>query len=124
MTISAPNLTDPALIADPFGGYGRLREEAPVLLGASFDGSPAWYVTRQEDVRTALSDHRFVMDPDIARGTGSGNPRAATPVRRSSSSSASRPSSRPTSPTPSSTSTASTTRGCASWCPARSRCAG
>ena len=82
MTTSAPNLTDPALIADPFGGYGRLREEAPVLLGASFDGSPAWYVTRQEDVRTALSDHRFVMDPDIARGTGSGNPRAATPVRQ------------------------------------------
>lgn len=74
---TAPNLMDPALIADPFGGYGRLREEAPVLLGASFDGSPAWYVTRQEDVRSALSDHRFVTDPVVARGAGSGNPRSA-----------------------------------------------
>ncbi len=74
---TAPNLMDPALIADPFGGYGRLREEAPVLLGASFDGSPAWYVTRQEDVRSALSDHRFVTDPVVARGPGSGNPRSA-----------------------------------------------
>ena len=74
---TAPSLTDPALIADPFGGYGRLREEAPVLRGTAFDGSPAWYVTRQEDVRSALSDHRFVMDPDVARGAGSGNPRAA-----------------------------------------------
>lgn len=77
MTTTAPNLMDPALIADPFGGYGRLREEAPVLLGASYDGSPAWYVTRQEDVRVALSDHRFVTDPAVARGTDDANPRTA-----------------------------------------------
>jgi cytochrome P450 len=77
MTTTAPNLMDPALIADPNGGYGRLREEAPVLHGVSFDGSPAWYVTRQEDVRTALADHRFVTDPAAARGADRGNPRDA-----------------------------------------------
>ncbi|HZG89392.1 MAG TPA: cytochrome P450 [Pseudonocardia sp.] len=58
-----PNALDPDLIADPYAGYGALREEAPVLRGAAVDGSPAWYVTRQEDVRTVLSDPRFVNDP-------------------------------------------------------------
>ncbi len=55
-----PNLMDPDLITDPYGGYGRLREEAPVLRGRAMDGSPAWYVTRQEAVRTVLGDRRFV----------------------------------------------------------------
>jgi cytochrome P450 len=55
-----PDVMDPALIADPYGGYGRLREEEPVLRGRAADGSAAWYVTRQEDVRTVLGDHRFV----------------------------------------------------------------
>src|ERR1700754_2167734 len=55
-----PDIMDPALIVDPYGGYGRLREEGPVLLGRTPDGSPAWYVTRQEDVRTVLGDPRFV----------------------------------------------------------------
>ncbi|MGH4008417.1 MAG: cytochrome P450 family protein [Pseudonocardiaceae bacterium] len=55
-----PNLMDPDLITDPYGGYGRLREKAPVLRGRMGDGSPAWYVTRQQDVRTVLGDRRFV----------------------------------------------------------------
>ncbi|MGI9000187.1 MAG: cytochrome P450 family protein [Pseudonocardia sp.] len=55
-----PDLMDPELVADPRGGYGRLREQAPVLRGRAMDGSPAWYVTRQQDVRTVLGDHRFV----------------------------------------------------------------
>lgn len=55
-----PNLMDPALIADPYGGYGRLREQGPVLRGLTAVGGPAWYVTRQEDVRTVLGDPRFV----------------------------------------------------------------
>lgn len=59
---TGPNLMDPALIADPYAGYNRLREEGPVLLGTRMDGGPAWYVTRQEDVRTVLSDTRFVND--------------------------------------------------------------
>ena len=71
---TAPNVMDPGLIADPFGGYGRLREEAPVLRGVAMDGSPAWYVTRQDDVRDLLADHRFVTNPTTA---GAADPRAA-----------------------------------------------
>ncbi|WP_345602821.1 cytochrome P450 family protein [Pseudonocardia adelaidensis] len=55
-----PNIMDPGLIADPAGGYGQLRERAPVVRGTAPDGSPAWFVTRQADVRTVLSDPRFV----------------------------------------------------------------
>ena len=55
-----PDIMDPALIADPVGGYGRLREQAPVVRGRTPDGTPAWFVTRQADVRTVLSDPRFV----------------------------------------------------------------
>jgi cytochrome P450 len=55
-----PNIMDPGLIADPAGGYGQLREQAPVVRGKAPDGSPAWFVTRQADVRTVLSDPRFV----------------------------------------------------------------
>ena len=32
-----PNVLDPDLMADPYTGFGKLREEAPVLLG---DGIP------------------------------------------------------------------------------------
>jgi cytochrome P450 len=74
---AAPNLMDAALIADPYGGYGRLREEAPVLRGVAMDGSPAWYVTRQDDVRDLLADHRFVTNPATA---GAADPRHAARV--------------------------------------------
>jgi cytochrome P450 len=71
MTASVePNIMDPELIADPFGGYGRLREEAPVVRGRTADGSPAWYVTRQEDVRTVLGDPRFVNNAASVPGVG------------------------------------------------------
>jgi cytochrome P450 len=55
-----PDIMDPGLIADPVGGYGQLREQAPVLRGRTPDGTAAWFVTRQADVRTVLSDPRFV----------------------------------------------------------------
>jgi cytochrome P450 len=58
----------PELVADPYAGYGRLREEAPVLRGRFIDGSPAWYVTRQADVRTVLADPRFVNDATSVSG--------------------------------------------------------
>jgi cytochrome P450 len=57
---ATPDIMDPGLIADPVGGYGRLREQAPVVRGRAPDGTPAWFVTRQADVRTVLSDPRFV----------------------------------------------------------------
>jgi cytochrome P450 len=55
-----PDLLDPQLIADPRGGYARMRDTAPVQLGRMFDGSPAWYVTGAAEVRTVLGDPRFV----------------------------------------------------------------
>ena len=58
----------PELVADPYAGYGRLREEAPVLRGRFVDGSPAWFVTRQADVRTVLADPRFVNDATSVSG--------------------------------------------------------
>jgi cytochrome P450 len=55
-----PDVMDPALMADPAAGYGRIREEGPVVLGRGPDGRPCWFVTRQADVRTVLGDPRFV----------------------------------------------------------------
>jgi cytochrome P450 len=57
---AVPDMMDPALIADPVGGYGRIREEAPAVRGRAPDGSACWFVTRQADVRTVLGDPCFV----------------------------------------------------------------
>ncbi|MFB6535521.1 cytochrome P450 [Streptomyces noursei] len=66
---SGPNIMDPALIADPYGGFDRLREEAPLVLGRSADSTPTWYATRYDDVRAVLADPRFVVDPELTPGT-------------------------------------------------------
>ncbi len=58
----------PELIGDPYGGYGRLRERAPVLRGRYVDGSATWFVTRQADVRTVLADPRFANDVSSVPG--------------------------------------------------------
>lgn len=59
-TTKVPDLTDPELIADPYAGFDRVREQAPVVRGRFLDGSDVWYVTRAEDVRAVLGDPRFV----------------------------------------------------------------
>ncbi|MFG2529236.1 cytochrome P450 [Streptomyces sp. NPDC048516] len=58
-----PNVMDPALINDPFAGYGALREQGPVVRGRFMDDSPVWLVTRFEEVRQVLRDQRFVNNP-------------------------------------------------------------
>ncbi|MFJ6788805.1 cytochrome P450 family protein [Streptomyces angustmyceticus] len=58
-----PNVMEPELIADPFTGYGALREQGPVLRGRFMDDSPVWLVTRFEEVRQVLRDQRFVNNP-------------------------------------------------------------
>ncbi|MET7451503.1 cytochrome P450 [Streptomyces sp. NPDC005574] len=50
------------LFRDPYGVYGRLREEGPVHRITGTDGLPAWLVTRYEDVRQALADPRLCLD--------------------------------------------------------------
>ena len=66
---TGPNILDPALIADPRGGFNLVREEVPVVLGQSADGTAAWYVTRHDDVRAVLGDPRFVTSPVSVAGT-------------------------------------------------------
>lgn len=69
--MTAPALSDPALTADSWAAFGRLREEAPVLrssFGMGMD-APIWLVTRYADVRAVLGDPRFVNDPRNAPGT-------------------------------------------------------
>ncbi|GAB7032010.1 cytochrome P450 [Streptomyces sp. NPDC021749] len=58
-----PHVMDPALISDPYGGYGGLREHGPVVRGRFMDDSPVWFVTRFEEVRQILRDPRFVNNP-------------------------------------------------------------
>ncbi|MGX2997858.1 cytochrome P450 family protein [Streptomyces sp. JNUCC 64] len=50
------------LLDDPFAGYAELRATAPVHRITGPDGTPAWLVTRYEDVRTGLADPRLSLD--------------------------------------------------------------
>lgn len=60
-----PSLTEPALLTDPAAVWTAWRGEP--LLGTALDGSPAWYVTRAEDVRAVLGDPRFRTSPPDGR---------------------------------------------------------
>ncbi|AZS87911.1 cytochrome P450 [Streptomyces griseoviridis] len=55
---------DPAdgLLDHPHDVYPRLRESAPVHRITGPDGTPAWLVTRYDDVRAALADPRLSLD--------------------------------------------------------------
>ena len=44
---------------EPPEEYALLREEEPIVQVTLPSGEPAWLVTRYEDVRTVLADHRF-----------------------------------------------------------------
>ncbi|WP_328428468.1 cytochrome P450 family protein [Streptomyces sp. NBC_00443] len=50
------------LLGHPYDVYRRLRDTAPVHRIAGPDGSPAWLVTRYDDVREALADPRLSLD--------------------------------------------------------------
>lgn len=61
--ISAPNMTDPAIHADPYPLYRTLRDEYPVLRGPL----GAWLISRYEDCEFLLRDRR--MGKDFANST-------------------------------------------------------
>ncbi|WP_051967299.1 cytochrome P450 family protein [Kitasatospora mediocidica] len=63
-------LFDPALLADPHGGYAALRRAGPVHRTSTPDGAPVWLVTRYQDVRAALADPRLSLDKRTAGGSG------------------------------------------------------
>ncbi|MFJ9416585.1 cytochrome P450 [Streptomyces sp. NPDC101227] len=68
------NVMDPALVIDPFKGYGELREQGPVVRGRFLDDSPVWFITRFDDVREVLRDQRFVNNRSSALGGVDDNP--------------------------------------------------
>ncbi|MGW5449883.1 cytochrome P450 family protein [Streptomyces asiaticus] len=63
-------LLGPELTADPYAGYARMREQAPVVSGTLLGGPPMWMVTRYDDVRRVLSDPCFVANPASVPGGG------------------------------------------------------
>ncbi|MFE6689109.1 cytochrome P450 [Streptomyces sp. NPDC057743] len=71
-----PNVMEPALLTDPFTGYGELREQGPVVRGRFVDDTPVWFITRFDEARAVLRDHRFANSPAFAQDAGDGgNPR-------------------------------------------------
>jgi cytochrome P450 len=56
------SLLDPEFTDDPVGAYARLRERAPLVPIGFPGGPPVWLITRNEDVSSAMSDPRLVVD--------------------------------------------------------------
>jgi hypothetical protein len=69
MPMTATDLMSPEMLANPYTGYGRLREQAPVLQGTFLGRTPVWVVTRYADVRAVLGDpEAFANDPASVPG--------------------------------------------------------
>src|SRR3569623_3458964 len=64
-------LLDPAVHADPFPFYMRLREEAPVAWDPFMH---TWVVTRYEDVHFVLKEFSADRTPDVAKMEALGLP--------------------------------------------------
>lgn len=54
------DLTDPAVITDPFTAYNRAREAGPVAR-LNVPGMPMWALTGHDDARAMLTDPRFAI---------------------------------------------------------------
>jgi len=67
-TSHKPPLTTHEVMADPYGGFARLREETRIARGM-WDGGPAWFITRYEDANAVLQDRRFATNSKSAGGT-------------------------------------------------------
>jgi hypothetical protein len=57
------DMADEELMRDPFDGYSRIREHAPLVRAVMPGVEPVWLATRYDDVKKVLSDPRFVVDP-------------------------------------------------------------
>lgn len=56
-------ITDPAVIADPFAAYGRLLDHPGLGRAVLWPGAePIWVAVRYADCQQVLSDQRFVLD--------------------------------------------------------------
>ncbi|MCZ4512903.1 cytochrome P450 [Streptomyces sp. ActVer] len=56
------DLLNDGLLTHPYAVYDRLRDTAPVHRVTGPDGSPAWLVTRYDDVREALANPLLSLD--------------------------------------------------------------
>ncbi|TDB85588.1 cytochrome P450, partial [Micromonospora fluostatini] len=54
-------LTDPAVLSDPFTAYRRARERSPVVRLVTPGFGAMWAVTRHAPARTLLTDPRFEL---------------------------------------------------------------
>lgn len=70
-----PRLLDPGLLADPAGGFGRMREQGSVVRAWLTDRQPVWVITRYADVCAGLRDPRFVSNPASVPGHTGEDPR-------------------------------------------------
>jgi cytochrome P450 len=75
-TIDGLPLFDGSFWEDPYPAFDALRDAEPVRV-VEMSGSPTWFLTRYEDVRSALNDQRFSKD---WRWTLPEEQRAATPA--------------------------------------------
>ncbi|MFJ2264623.1 cytochrome P450 [Streptomyces sp. NPDC087844] len=62
-----PLLSAYELMEDPYGGFGRVREETAVARGL-WNGSPTWFITRYDDVSAVLMDRRFATNSQSLPG--------------------------------------------------------
>ncbi|MEX0791341.1 MAG: cytochrome P450, partial [Actinomycetota bacterium] len=57
------NLTDPAVLSDPFAAYGQVRETAAVAQIVATGMGPMWVLLRYREARAMLADPRFELNP-------------------------------------------------------------
>ena len=72
--VDSDSLFDPAVIADPYPFFARLREQDPVHWNAPFQ---LWVITRYEDVVWMIRNHELFL------GSHPQRPPAAAPADRS-----------------------------------------
>lgn len=63
------DFTDPAISADPFTFYGRIREQGRLVRGDIPGMDPLWVATGYEQVKTVMNDPRFVNDVSSVPGS-------------------------------------------------------
>ncbi|GAB3588506.1 cytochrome P450 [Amycolatopsis endophytica] len=56
------DLSDPAVLRDPFTAYGRARERGPLARLVTPGFGAMWAVTRYEDAKAVLTDPRFELN--------------------------------------------------------------
>jgi cytochrome P450 len=56
------DMGDRQLMLDPYGGYSRIREQAPLVRAVMPGVDPVWLATRYDDIKKVLSDPRFVVN--------------------------------------------------------------